>query len=369
MTNESNIPNQPRHTPRIALLTCRHHDHIDHASEGRLMQELVRQGAIVTLAAWDDVLIPAKDEDSPLLGEMVSADVYVLRTTWDYWDRLDRFREFLTAFSRMTEGNGGGLQNSAKTALANLDKTYLQQLQAAGVAIVPTIFVTKGNEAAAIDQAKSNNWSAIVIKPTVAAAAAGLKKYDRPDAQALGYLRELTNSKDTGGGALVQKYLPRITTEGETSLVYFDNQLSHAVTKVPAPGDFRSQTDFGGAYTRVQPTEAQTHAAELALAAWEDRYGDKPLYARVDLVPGDDGEPLLGELELIEPELFLDMADGAAAMFATAILGRVKEREYPDDPWWFKLLSGIGCFVVACVLLFIFFAGIVAILVTLFGGP
>lgn len=364
MTSQPNIPNQPRRTPRIALLTCRHHDHIDHASEGRLMQELVRQGAVVTLAAWDDVLTPIKKEDGPLLGEMVSADVYVLRTTWDYWDRLDRFREFLTVFSK-SQDNGGGLQNSAKTALANLDKTYLQELQSAGVPIVPTIFTTKGNEAAAIDQAKSNNWSTIVIKPSVAAAAVGLKKFDRPDTSALDYLRELTQS----GGALVQKYLPRVTTEGETSLVYFDGTFSHAVTKVPAQGDFRSQTDFGGVYTLVQPTEAQIHTAELALIAWEKRYGDKPLYARVDLVPADDGQPLLGELELIEPELFLDMAGHSAAMFATAILGRVKEREYPDDPWWFKLLSGIGCFVVACVVLFIFFAGVVAIFVTLFGGP
>lgn len=368
MTSQPNIPNQPRHTPRIALLTCRHHDHIDHASEGRLMQELVRQGAVVQLAAWDDVLTPVKDEDGPLLGEMVSAEVYVLRTTWDYWDRLDRFREFLTVFGK-SEDNGGRLCNSPKTALANLDKTYLQQLQAAGVPIVPTIFVTQGNEANAIDQAKSNNWSAIVIKPTVAAAASGLKKYDRPDAQALDYLRELTNSKDTGGGALVQKYLPRVTTEGETSLVYFDGAFSHAVTKVPAQGDFRSQTDFGGVYTLAQPTEAQTHTAKLALLAWERTYNDKPLYARVDLVPGDNGEPLLGELELIEPELFLDMADHAAEMFASAILARVEPHEYTPPPRWHGVLFGIGCFLIFVVLTAVFVAGVVAIVTALFGGP
>lgn len=364
MSGKPNIPNQPRRTPRIALLTCRHHDHFDYASEGRLMQELVRHGAVVKLVAWDDVLTPVKDEDSPLLGEMVSADVYVLRTTWDYWDRFDRFREFLTVFGK-SEDNGGRLHNSPKTALANLDKTYLQQLQAAGVPIVPTIFVTNGHEAAAIDQAKSNNWATIVVKPNVGAAASGLKKFDRPDASSLGYLTELTQA----GGALVQKFMPRVVTEGETSLVYFDGHFSHAVTKVPAQGDFRSQTDFGGVYTLAQPTEAQNHTAELALLAWEKTYNDKPLYARVDLVPGDNGEPLLGELELIEPELFLDMADHAAEMFASAILARVEPHEYTPPPRWHGVLFGIGCFLIFVVLTAVFVAGVVAIVTALFGGP
>lgn len=367
MTSEPDIPNQPRHTPRIALLTCRHHDHIDYASEGRLMQELVRQGAVVTLAAWDDVLIPVKDEDSPLLGQAVGADIYVLRTTWDYWDRLDRFREFLTVFGK-TEDSSGGLLNAPETALANLDKIYLQELQSAGVPIVPTIFVTNsdgGGTEAAIDQAKSNGWTTIVIKPTVGAAASGLKKFGRPETQALDYLTELTRD----GGALIQKYLPRVTTEGETSLVYFDGHFSHAVTKVPAQGDFRSQTDFGGVYTLVEPTEAQTHTAELALLAWEKNYNDKPLYARVDLVPGDNGEPLLGELELIEPELFLDMADHAAEMFASAILARVEPHEYTPPPRWHGVLFGIGCFLIFVVLTAVFVAGVVAIVTALFGGP
>jgi len=327
MTDSPDIPRQPRHTPRVALLTCRHHDHIDYASEGQLMQELVRQGAVITLVAWDDVFTPMKYEDGPLAGEAVNADVYVLRTTWDYWDRLDRFREFLTVFSK-NEGGSGGLHNSGKTALANLDKTYLRELHSAGVPTVPTIFVTQGHEAAAIDQAKSNNWTPLIIKPAVGAAAVGLKKFDHPDNAALDYLRELTRT----GGALVQSFLPRVVTEGETSLVYFDGDFSHAVTKVPAQGDFRSQVDFGSTYTLVDPTEAQQEVAQLALAAWEDRYGEKPLYARVDLVPGDNGQPLLGELELIEPELFLDMADHAAAMFASAILARVAPHEHTPSP-------------------------------------
>ncbi|MEQ9095561.1 MAG: hypothetical protein RIE32_04795 [Phycisphaerales bacterium] len=361
-------PRQPRPTPRIALLTCRHHDHIDHASEGRLMQELVRQGAIVTLIAWRDVPLEL-DEDHVPIGDAASeigelASLTVLRTTWDYWDDLEAFRAFVGGMKGVP-----CVANTAETILANLDKTYLQELASAGVPIVPTIFVTKGSESAAIDQAKANNWAPLIIKPTVAAAAVGLKKLDHPDAAALDYLTQLTKA----GGALVQPFLPRVVTEGETSLVYFNGQFSHAVTKVPAPGDFRSQVDFGGAYTLVEPTEQQQHVAERALAAWEDRYGDKPLYARVDLVPGPDGQPLLGELELIEPELFLDMADGAAEKFASAIVARVEERQYTPEPWWHGWLMGIGCFLVAATILVGFATGagviIAWIIDMLSGGP
>lgn len=345
--------------PRIALLTCRHHDHIDHASEGKLMQALVRRGAVVTLLAWDDVLAPLKDDNGRPVAELVYADLFVLRTTWDYWDRLDSFKQFVNALKE-----GERLLNSADTVLANLDKTYLKELEAQGVPIVPTIFVRKGGEAAAVEEAATRGWSAVVAKPSVGAAASGLRRFERVDGEVVDYLRTLTAS----GTALLQAFQSRVVSDGETSLVYFDGAFSHAVTKVPAAGDFRSQVDFGGVYSLVEPTAAQRGVAERALAAWQ-RYADKPLYARVDLVPGEDGEPLLGELELIEPELFLDMAESAAEMFAVAILARVKEPTCTDDPWWYKLISIVGCLAIACVVLFIFFAGVVAILVSLFGGP
>ncbi len=356
------INDRPRHPGTIALLTCQHHDHIDSASEGRLMQELVRQGAVVSLVAWDDVLVPIKEGNDKAVVQSVGASLYVLRTTWDYWDRLDDFVVFIDKMS-------DGLLNSRKTVLNNLNKAYLTKLESAGVPIVPTIIVEKdsGGEtaAAAIDQAKANDWSPLIIKPTVAAAAAGLEKFEQPDAAALDYLRDLTKA----GGALVQPFLPRVVSEGETSLVYFNNALSHAVTKVPAAGDFRSQVDFGGAYTLVEPTAAQQDVAKRALTAWEERYGEKPLYARVDLVPGDDGQPLLGELELIEPELFLDMAPDAAATFASAILARVERNEFTPDPWWKNALYGTGCFLIFIVAAAIFVVGVATLIGWLFGGP
>jgi hypothetical protein len=54
--------------------------------------------------------------------------------------------------------------------------------------------------------------------------------------------------------------------------------------------------------------------------AWvTERFGPL-LYARVDLLPGD--EPALLELELTEPSLFFAHAPGAAERFARAVLAR-----------------------------------------------
>lgn len=327
------------------------------------MQALVRRGAAVTLVAWDDVGRLVCGEEEPEEGDLCDitdtlADVVVLRTTWDYWDRIEAFRGFMDALVPF-----GFLQNGAATVLANMDKRYLRELEGRGVGIVPTLFVERGGEVAAVEEARGRGWSTVVVKPHVGAAGSGLEKFDRLD-QAAGYLEQVTRE----GVALVQKFLPRVVSEGETSLVYFDGVFSHAVTKVPAVGDFRSQVDFGGVYTLARPDEAQLRASELALAAWEDRYGERPLYARVDLVPGDDGRPLLGELELIEPELFLDMDAGAADRFAGAIMDRVGPLGYGEMRLGERLWS-IGCVAVLVLGVLCGAVGAVTIVGWVFGGP
>jgi len=44
------------------------------------------------------------------------------------------------------------------------------------------------------------------------------------------------------------------------------------------------------------------------------------LYARVDLVDGPDGQPCVMELELVEPNLFLDLHPGSLAVVVDAVL-------------------------------------------------
>jgi glutathione synthase/RimK-type ligase-like ATP-grasp enzyme len=137
----------------------------------------------------------------------------------------------------------------------------------------------------------------------------------RPDAHAAGqrHLDRLLPAEDM----LVQPFLPGVTDEGETSLVFVGGAFSHAARKRPAPGDFRVHDDFDGTLEDVTPTSAQLDVARRALAA----VAEPLLYARVDLVPGPAG-PVVMELELVEPDLYLATAPGAADRLAEAVAAR-----------------------------------------------
>jgi hypothetical protein len=63
------------------------------------------------------------------------------------------------------------------------------------------------------------------------------------------------------------------------------------------------------------PRADQRALAERALRLVHERFG-RTAYARVDLVDGEDGTPVVIELELVEPSLFLDLAPGSAARLA-----------------------------------------------------
>ena len=143
-----------------------------------------------------------------------------------------------------------------------------------------------------------------MVKPAVSSGSRGAGRFEAGDPGAAGHLAALVADRD----ALVQPYVPSVAERGERSLIFFGGRFSHAVDKIPARGDYRVQEMYGGRYRRHQPTPPEMAAAERALAAAP---ADALLYARVDLVEGGDG-PLVMELELIEPELFLGFDRGRA---------------------------------------------------------
>ena len=126
----------------------------------------------------------------------------------------------------------------------------------------------------------------------------------------------------SGRTAMVQPYLHGVDELGETALIYYDGHFSHALRKAAlltagsgeATGSSRRRT-----WRRASRAEERAAAARVIEAI----PGGPPLYARVDLLPSDDG-PLLLELELAEPSFFLDLVEPAAAdRAADAVLARL----------------------------------------------
>jgi glutathione synthase/RimK-type ligase-like ATP-grasp enzyme len=217
----------------------------------------------------------------------------VVRSTWDYHERLDAFLGWADYVGSVTT-----LYNDAATIKWNSHKGYLLDLQAQGVEIVPTTLVRAG-ERAELPPGK------LVVKPAVSVGAERTIRFASQED-----LDALTATDD----ALVQPYVDAIEARGELSIVCIDGEPSHAVRKVPASGDFRSQEQHGAQITAVEVEATHRALARVALSSFDQ----VPLYARVDAVDTDGGLQLM-ELELIEPTLWLRWHPPAADTLAAAI--------------------------------------------------
>ncbi|GIG70024.1 ATP-grasp domain-containing protein [Phytomonospora endophytica] len=284
-------------TPHIALVTCAQIPELD-ADERLLIEPLAARGITASPVVWDD---PAVDWDA--------FDLTVVRNTWDYPTRHERFVAWAHRVPR--------LANPAAVIEWNIDKRYLAELADAGVTVIHTDWYAPGEVPRLGDEGM---W---VVKPTVSAGSQDTERYDltSPQRRALAGAH-VARLHSAGKTAMAQPYLSAVDTAGETALLYFRGRFSHAVRKGPMLNG--NHLDSTGLYvteeiSRRVPSGAELAAAEKALAAVPGGT-EALLYARVDLIPGADGEPTLLELELAEPSLFLAHDDGAAGRFADAVV-------------------------------------------------
>ncbi len=280
---------------RVTLLTCAARPGL--SDDDRLVADaLVRCGVDVRACPWSSL-------------EMREAgQLAVVRSTWDYHLAFGRF----TAWLDETERHAMPLLNPAPLLRWNASKVYLRDLAAAGVTLPETIWLEAPDRAAIETALARTGWDRVVLKPCVSASAHGttvVTPCTRLTDDAIAPLRP--------HGAVLQRFVPEIERLGELSMVFFGGVYSHAVLKRPRAGDFRVQYQFGGTEEAFTPTSSERSFAECVLAACPE----VPAYARVDIVSTSSG-PVLMELELIEPVLFLAFESAAPDRFARAILDR-----------------------------------------------
>lgn len=229
----------------------------------------------------------------------------ILRSTWDYTERLSDFMEALHGIDAQST-----LLNPLSIVRWNQNKAYLGELASAGVPSIPTRFGSALTTAKLKDAFDAFAADEVVVKPTVSANARGTFRLRSTDdwENALRFHKE--------GDYLLQPFVSGVVDQGETSLFYFGGRYSHAVTKTPKPGDFRVQEEHGGRLQLSAYDEAADAIAQQALAAVPS--SAPLLYARVDLVPLGGSWALI-ELELIEPSLYFNLAPDASMRFAEAL--------------------------------------------------
>jgi glutathione synthase/RimK-type ligase-like ATP-grasp enzyme len=264
---------------------------------------------VAALAKLGLASVPAVWSDASL--DWTSFDALVMRSPWDYFERAAEFRLWLDA--RIAERVR--MCNAPEILDWNFDKSYLQDLARAGVALVPTICVAKNERVDIAALARARDWNDIVVKPTIAGG--GYRTYRFNVEELPRYAADIAETL-VDRGVLVQPFLPEIQSGGELSLLFFDGVFSHAVCKRPKAGDYRVQFQYGGTNESAQVSDELIAQARVCIA----HAPALPVYARADGVVRD-GAFLLMELEVFEPLMFLASHPEAPARFARAIAKRL----------------------------------------------
>lgn len=234
----------------------------------------------------------------------------IFRTTWDYFDKFNSFNEWLKKTSALTR-----FINSFNQIKWNLDKHYLGDLHSQGINIPKTVFIEKGTETSLENEFDNFGLKTAILKPAIAGAARHTYKISIDN---VSYHSKIFTELIKSESMLLQEYQHNIETKGEISLIFFGENYSHAVLKKAKEGDFRVQDDFGGTVHHYEPNSEEIEFAKKVLQSMPE----SPVYARVDILWDNKGALALGELELIEPELWFRKNENAAQMLSAELMNR-----------------------------------------------
>jgi hypothetical protein len=285
---------------RVALATCSALPDLDD-DERLVIPALAALGIEAIPLVWDD---PSAAWDEH--------ELVVVRSTWDYSDRRDEFLRWGASLRSVL--------NPLRVLTWNTDKVYLRELAAAGIAVVPTVWIEPGASADTISLPNGE----VVVKPAVSAGARNTSRYGaHEEPAARSHVERLVAA---GRTVMVQPFVASVDRAGETALIYLDGSFSHSVRKGPLLHGERGTDDRLWVPEQISTRDAADDELVLGEHALDavpfDR--DDLLYARVDVVRGPDGAPMVLEVELAEPSLFLAHGESAVTRLAAGIARRLQ---------------------------------------------
>ena len=278
---------------KIALLSCQRWP--DVLEKECAFAKEFPESMEVEVVVWDDPSVNWTDYN-----------YLIFRTIWDYFEFPNEFSAWLDVLKKQNIQT----LNPLSIIERNQHKFYLQDLQNQGIDIIPTVFISK-NTGLDLSFMKENNWTQAVIKPAVSGGAYLTQLFSQND---ITDIEAEYASFALENDLLVQPFMPEIQEIGELSLLFFQGKYSHAILKKPKSGDFRVQSQFGGQYQAFEPDAALLATAQNII----DTFGGDLLYARVDGIL-KNGQFLLMELELIEPDLYFDYHPDAKKNYLAAV--------------------------------------------------
>ena len=279
------------------LITCSRLPEL-HPDDLLLRPALAQLGVETVAVDWEGALPPG-------------VEALLLRTPWNYHRQLDQFLTWLETTSALP------MWNSRQVVRWNCHKRYLSELYGRGLPVVPTLTFEPGQS---LDAAALEEWAdgrELLDNRTVTSSTdSNSGRVTRP-VPVLEHLQGLMESE----AAMLQPYYDGIEQYGERSLIFLDGEFSHAVRR-HLPLLEGPEVDY--LMQPVAPTPAELTAARQILSSLPF---EPLLYARVDLIPDPQGNPVLLELELIEPQLFLREHPPAAEVLARAWVNRLAMKD------------------------------------------
>lgn len=290
---------------RVALATCSQLPDLD-KDDVPLIAALAERGVTAEPAVWDDPAVDWSDYD-----------LVLVRSTWDYSPRHDEFLAWARSLPKVA--------NSVDVIEWNTDKRYLRVLEDAGIPVIPTIWLDPARHLSKrAVHTRMPAFGDFVVKPVVSAGAKNTGRYQPVSAQSRAKaIAHAVRLLDDGRWVMIQPYVTSVDTAGETCLIFIDGELTHAVRKnalLTGPAEDTSELYAEEENEAFEATPAQIDVAERALAVAREATGAEFIYARVDLVSGDDGVPMVIELELTEPSLWMKYGAGVEEKLADAVV-------------------------------------------------
>ncbi|CBW27162.1 conserved hypothetical protein [Halobacteriovorax marinus SJ] len=279
---------------KIAILTCNEIDPLACNDDHQIIPYLQDQGIEAVVKVWNSPNENWQD-----------FDFLIIRSTWDYCENISEFNKFIKSDEIKNK-----IFNSPDIVLNNYNKSYLLELEKNHFEIIPTT-ISPLDESVIKSSFEKFNTTKLIAKPLVGAGASGITVLEE------GSLSIPKSEQEM----MIQPFQESIVSDGEVSLIFFNSRFSHGILKLPKEGDFRSQEEFGSKIVSFTPDkELEDYAREALLSMTKES-----LYARVDLLKNSEGHwRLIGEIELIEPALYLSFDQQSPERFAKAISKRVK---------------------------------------------
>ena len=247
------------------------------------------------------------------LEQLTLFDIAYLGTPWDYTEAKDEFLGRLDAL----EAAGVRVFNPVAVIRWNADKLYLKELEERGAPSIPTLWPEAPNAADVTAAFTRFGTDRVVVKRRIGAGAIGQDSFTLASPPPADWHMDQP--------AMIQPFLPAIQSEGELSFIFVSGQLSHALIKRAAQGDYRIQSLYGGTEVPLSPAPDDRAAAEAVMAMLP--FTQPPLYARIDMVRLDNGQLAVIEAELIEPYLYPEQGPDFGQRLANAVLETLAKRE------------------------------------------